>query len=46
MPIPTPKPTEDRKEFIARCMADPVMVKEYPNQQQRLAICAVQYRKK
>ena len=46
MPIPTPKPTEDRKEFISRCLADPVMVKEYPNKDQRLAICAVQYRKK
>jgi hypothetical protein len=46
MPIPTPKRNEDRKQFMARCMADPIMIKEYKNTDQRLAICAVQFKKK
>ena len=46
MPIPISKPTEEGKEVIVRCMSDPVMGKEYKNKDQRLAICAVQYRKK
>ena len=31
MPLPTPKPREDRKDFMARCMGNPTMIKEYPN---------------
>lgn len=46
MPIPTPKRNEDRKQFMARCMADPIMIKEYKNTDQRLAVCAVQFKKK
>ncbi len=45
MPLPTKKPNEQRDEFIARCMRDDVMTKEYPNNAQRLAICAVQWKK-
>src|SRR5690606_554679 len=39
MPIPTPRPDESTDEFIERCMADETMVAEYPNEDQRLAIC-------
>ena len=46
MPLPTPNTGEDRKDFMARCMGNPTMIKEYPNADQRLAVCAVQYRKK
>jgi len=46
MPIPTPKKNEKQNEFIQRCMSNNVMVKEYPNVNQRLAVCAVQFRKK
>jgi len=46
MPLPTPNKGEDRKGFMARCMGNPTMIKEYPNADQRLAVCAVQYRKK
>ena len=46
MPLPTPKPREDRKDFMTRCMGNPTMMKEYANTDQRLAVCAVQYRKK
>lgn len=46
MPIPTPKINENRKEFMTRCMANPIMIKEYKNTEQRLAVCAVQFREK
>lgn len=46
MPLPNPKPTEEREEFLRRCMSDDIMKKEYPNNAQRLAVCAVQWRKK
>ena len=46
MPIPTPKRNENRKEFMTRCMANPIMIKEYKNTEQRLAVCAVKFREK
>jgi len=46
MPIPTPEPDEDMKEFINRCMGDEVMVTEYKNERQRMAVCAMQWSKK
>ena len=46
MPIPKAKPKEKRKDYIERCMSDEVMQKEYPNEQQRLAVCAVQWSQK
>ena len=45
MPLPRRTPTETRDKFIERCMSDKTMVKEYPDKTQRLAICAVQWRK-
>lgn len=45
MPLPTRKPTEDKQDFILRCMRDKVMIKEYPNEQQRLAVCYQQTKK-
>ena len=44
MPIPTPKKNETRNDFIQRCMIDPVMINEFKNKDQRLAICAKVYR--
>ena len=44
MPIPKPKKNEDRNDFIQRCMIDPVMIKEFKNTDQRLAICAKVFR--
>jgi hypothetical protein len=44
MPIPKPTPKEDQKSFMQRCTSDDVMVKEYPNKQQRIAVCFVQWR--
>jgi hypothetical protein len=42
MPIPTPKPNEVKNEFIARCMSDETMLKEFPEAAQRLAVCQTQ----
>jgi hypothetical protein len=45
MPIPTPNEKEDNKKFISRCMSDEVMKKDYPENQQRIAICLGQTKK-
>lgn len=44
--IPKPKPNEEPKEFVSRCMIDEVMRKEYTNEKQRLAVCASNIKKK
>jgi hypothetical protein len=43
MPIPKPNKDESKKEFVQRCMVDDVMVKEYDNTDQRLAVCSSTY---
>lgn len=45
MPIPTPKPTEEKNEFLTRCVHDHTMVTEYSNPMQRVAICISQWEK-
>ena len=44
MPIPRPKAGEKMTEFLGRCMTDETMETEYPNENQRIAICAKQWR--
>jgi len=39
MPMPVPKNTESKKDFLSRCMGDSVMVVDYPDNDQRYAIC-------
>ena len=39
MPMPKPKAGEDKEKFLQRCMSDEVMVSEYPEEEQRYAIC-------
>lgn len=39
MPIPKRRQGETKKAFISRCMGDGVMKREYPNNDQRLAVC-------
>lgn len=46
MPIPKPKKDETKEEFIQRCMADKLMVGEYPDEKQRYAICLTQFKNK
>jgi len=42
MPIPTKKPTENKAEFMRRCMKDGVMVRDYPKESQRYAVCSIE----
>jgi hypothetical protein len=44
MPMPKPKEGETQDEFMARCMADDVMVEEYPDEKQRYAVCLTQFK--
>jgi len=46
MPLPTPKEKEPLREFISRCMSDPVMNKEYKERDQRVAVCRTQFDRK
>jgi len=46
MPIPTPKPTENQKDFIKRCMMDSTMISEFPKTDQRFAVCQTQWEEK
>lgn len=46
MPLPKPNKDEARKDFTNRCMGDSIMNKEYPNQDQRFAICNSLWAKK
>ena len=39
MPVPKPSKGEKQDKFHSRCMGDSVMMKEYPDQKQRNAIC-------
>lgn len=43
MPIPKPKKDETKDDFLKRCMADKIMLKEYPEKDQRFAICNKQW---
>lgn len=44
MPLPTPQSGESQKDFIDRCMADEVMEDEYPDDNQRIAVCYAQWK--
>lgn len=44
MPMPSPQRNEKRDKFLDRCMGDGVMVSEYPDEEQRYAICNKQWR--
>jgi hypothetical protein len=39
MPLPNQNPSEDNKDFVARCMKNEKMQKEFPDSTQRVAIC-------
>lgn len=44
MPIPTPNQDETKDDFISRCMGNDTMVEDYPDQEQRAAVCYSQWR--
>ena len=39
MPLPEKKEDETKGEFVARCIADETMKREYPDIVQRVAVC-------
>jgi ATP-dependent Clp protease, protease subunit len=44
MPLPTPRPNEERNEFVSRCMADETLREDFPDTEQRAAVCYRQWR--
>ena len=45
MPLPSKKTEEKESDFVSRCMSSEVMKREYPDNEQRLAICFSQFRR-
>lgn len=45
MPIPEKKDQENKQSFVARCMGNETMKKEYPDSKQRVAVCLGQVSK-
>jgi hypothetical protein len=43
MPLPTPKTNESKKDFMSRCMGSSVMGTEFPDEDQRVAVCSTQW---
>ena len=43
MPLPKPSLGEDRDDFISRCMGDDKVVQEFPDSDQRVAVCNSQF---
>lgn len=43
MPLAKPHKDEKEKDFIKRCMGDDTMIEEYPDSDQRLAVCHTQW---
>jgi len=44
MPIPSPNTGENEDEFMTRCMGNDTMQAEYPDQDQRVAVCLSSFR--
>lgn len=44
MPMPTPNSGETQDEFVERCMVNDTMLADYPEDDQRLAVCFSQWR--
>lgn len=45
MPLPSPDDKKDKGGFISKCMGDPEMRSEFPNEKQRLAVCHSQHKR-
>jgi len=43
MPLPTPNENETHDEFMERCMSNETMQEEYPDEDQRYAVCQTQW---
>jgi hypothetical protein len=46
MPLPEPNAGESSQEFLDRCMANPTMNDDFPDNSQRFAVCNSQLEKK
>jgi len=46
MPLPNPKPTEKKDDFLSRCVTSEIMRKEFPDGKQRFVICLQQWESK
>lgn len=46
MPLPTPNDGEDHDKFMGRCMGNPTMNEDFPDNKQRYAVCQSQWNKK
>ena len=46
MPLPIPRQGQTKEKFMALCMANETMVKEYPQAAQRMAVCQSQWARK
>ncbi len=46
MPLPKPKSGESQDKFVSRCMSNAQVKKDFPDKDQRLAVCFSQFRKK
>lgn len=43
MPLPTPNNNENRDQFVERCMNDETMIIEFPDSDQRFAVCSTAF---
>ena len=46
MPLPKPRPSENRDEFVSRCMGDTTMNNDFPSNGQRFAVCLSQWERR
>lgn len=44
MPLPTPREGEEQDDFLSRCMGNPTMREDFPDEEQRSAVCFRQWR--
>lgn len=45
-PLPTPSDNQSEKDFVSSCIGNETMVKEYPDEKQRAAVCYSQFKRK
>jgi hypothetical protein len=46
MPLPAPEKNESHDDWMARCMAHPTMHDDYPDADQRAAVCESQWERR
>lgn len=44
MPLPSPNKGQQKNDFISSCIASDKMMKEFPDQKQRAAVCYRQWK--